>query len=305
MSSYYQRDIVIKSIFEKAKINKDIFFISADFGAPALDQFRDELPSQFIHSGISEQNTVDLAAGLALEGRTVFVYAMAPFVSLRCLEQHKCATGIMNLNVCTLVAGIGLGYADAGPTHYATEDLSCLHALIGSEVNTISDPSIAKLITDDITQNPRYSFVRMDRHPTPILDEHFSNINFKDGYRFDDPDSSICVISTGGIVNNVISAKKSVDKSFTICDIFRTKPLSKNLLMFLDNFDKILCVDEQSTGGLLHSILEGFNTYKITKHVVDLKLPELYIYDNGGRDFLLDKHNLSPAKIAGTINNLL
>ena len=28
---------------------------------------------------------------------------------------------MMDLNVCTIVAGIGLGYADAGPTHYLTE----------------------------------------------------------------------------------------------------------------------------------------------------------------------------------------
>ena len=30
----------------------------------------------------------------------------------------------MNLPINTIVAGIGLGYADAGPTHYATEDPS-------------------------------------------------------------------------------------------------------------------------------------------------------------------------------------
>ena len=36
MSDQYQRDVVIKSIFDRAKKNKDIFFISADFGAPAV-----------------------------------------------------------------------------------------------------------------------------------------------------------------------------------------------------------------------------------------------------------------------------
>ena len=28
----------------------------------------------------------------------------------------------MDLPINTIVAGVGLGYADAGPTHYATED---------------------------------------------------------------------------------------------------------------------------------------------------------------------------------------
>ena len=60
--------------------NKNIYFLSADFGAPALDRFRD-LKNQFIHCGISEQNMVNVAAGLALEGKKVFMYAMAPFVT--------------------------------------------------------------------------------------------------------------------------------------------------------------------------------------------------------------------------------
>ena len=60
---------------------------------------------------------IDLAVGLTLDGNTVFCYAMAPFVSLRCLEQHKCGASIMDLPIITIVAGVGIGYADAGPTH--------------------------------------------------------------------------------------------------------------------------------------------------------------------------------------------
>ena len=47
-------------IYLSAKKNKNIFFLSADFGAPALDRFRRDLKNQFIHCGISEQNMVFL-----------------------------------------------------------------------------------------------------------------------------------------------------------------------------------------------------------------------------------------------------
>ncbi|MDC6448467.1 transketolase C-terminal domain-containing protein [Alphaproteobacteria bacterium] len=305
MTSEYQRDVVIKTIYEHAKNNKDIYFLSADFGAPALDEFRDKLPNQFIHTGISEQNTIDLAAGLSLEGRIVFVYAMAPFITLRCLEQHKCATGMMNSKVCTLVAGIGLGYADAGPTHYATEDLSCLQALIKSEVITISDPNLAKEATKDIIQNPRYSFIRMDRHPTNDLSTFFNSYNYLDGFRFNGNDKKLCVISTGGIINNIINAQKILNANFTICDLFLNKPINKKFIDFINEYENILCVDEQSTGGLSHSILELLNENNIFKKLNIIKLPEKYIFENGGRDLLLDKYNLSPKKIASFIKNLL
>ena len=110
----FQRDEFIKVIHDGAKKNKKIFFLSADFGAPALDNFRHNLKEQFLHLGICEQNMIDFACGMALEGAKVYTYAMAPFLVLRCLEQHKTATCLMNANVCSIVTGIGLSYANSG-----------------------------------------------------------------------------------------------------------------------------------------------------------------------------------------------
>ena len=40
------RDAFINELFEQAKADKKIIFISADFGAAALDKFREELSNQ-------------------------------------------------------------------------------------------------------------------------------------------------------------------------------------------------------------------------------------------------------------------
>ena len=42
--SVFQRDAFIDEIFVAAKNDRDIVFVSADFGAPALDRFREQLP---------------------------------------------------------------------------------------------------------------------------------------------------------------------------------------------------------------------------------------------------------------------
>ena len=67
---------------------------------------------------------------------------MAPFISLRCAEQHKLAA-MMTLPIINIIAGVGLGYANAGPTHYATEDYGLAVNFIGSTVYTISDAPLA------------------------------------------------------------------------------------------------------------------------------------------------------------------
>ena len=123
-----QRDIFINEITKKMTKDKKIYFLSADFGAASLDILREKFPKNFIHCGISEQAMLDIASGLALEKNKVFVYAMAPFLSLRAIEQVKCGPGLIYLLLISV--GIGLGYADAGPTHYANEDFSCFRQLL-------------------------------------------------------------------------------------------------------------------------------------------------------------------------------
>ena len=101
-----QRDIFIEEITKNLIKDKSIFFLSADFGAAALDDLRKRFPENFLHCGISEQAMLDVAAGLALEGKKVFVYAMAPFLALRSIEQAKCGAGLMDLPICLLSVGV-------------------------------------------------------------------------------------------------------------------------------------------------------------------------------------------------------
>jgi transketolase len=129
-----QRDGFIEEIVNAIKRGEDIYFLSADFGAAALDELRRDYPQNFIHCGISEQNMIDVATGLALEGKKVFCYAMAPFISMRALEQIKCGPGIMDLPICLISVGVGIGYADSGPTHYVTEEFACLRSIIGAKI---------------------------------------------------------------------------------------------------------------------------------------------------------------------------
>ena len=145
-----QRDIFIKEITKSLEKDKNIFFLSADFGAAALDELREKYPKNFLHCGISEQAMIDVATGLALEGKKVFVYAMSPFLSLRSSEQTKCGPGLMNLPICLISVGVGLGYADSGPTHYSTEDFACFNAIIGTTVYTPSDNVLSSLYSFNI-----------------------------------------------------------------------------------------------------------------------------------------------------------
>ena len=204
-----QRDIFIKEITKFLEKDRNIYFLSADFGAAALDELREKFPENFLHCGISEQAMMDVATGLALEGKKVFVYAMAPFLSLRSIEQTKCGPGLMNLPICLISVGIGLGYADSGPTHYATEDFACFSSIIGTTIYTPSDNISTKLIANSILNKPQFSYVRLDRDSLPVIVPEINNTDLKKGFRiFGEVNAQKIVI---------ISHGKMFHKSLEIC----------------------------------------------------------------------------------------
>ena len=82
------RDTFIRTLTELADKNPNIEVVSGDLGFGVLKPFWESHPNQFVNAGIAEQNLTSVAAGMALEGKTVFTYSIGNFPTLRCLEQN-------------------------------------------------------------------------------------------------------------------------------------------------------------------------------------------------------------------------
>ena len=299
----FQRDIFIDKIYEMALKNKDMYFISADFGAPALDRFRNDLPEQFIHAGISEQNMIDVAAGLALSGKKVYVYAMGPFITLRCLEQLKCSLAQMNLPVTVISVGLGLGYADAGPTHYITEDLACLKSIVNFEVFTPSDLSTVMELAKLTIRKPALRVLRLDRNP--LKDLYGQRISVDTGFSELKKGDRIGILSCGYILQRVLKNWDEVTNGLDIglVDVFRNKPLNlEGLKPIFEKYENIITLEEQClSGGFGSSILEAISDLNMDNSVKRLGLEERYFFENGGREYLLDTFGLSNQQLKETI----
>ena len=292
----FQRDVFINEIIKKLEKDKNIFFLSADFGAPALDKLREKFPNNFLHCGISEQAMLDIASGLALEGNKVFVYAMAPFLSLRAIEQAKCGAGLMNLPISIISVGVGLGYADAGPTHYSTEDFACFRAIVGSSIYTPSDNVTTKLIANDMLDNPKFSYIRLDREPLPDISPAVSDNDFVKGFKIygKEDKNKIALISHGKMFHSCLELYNKEPEKFICVDIFRSKPFPNDLPKKVSICKGIVVVDEQSPSGNLSScIFEGFSSQNYFPKIISKSLPEKYVFENGGRNYLLKRFGLS------------
>lgn len=297
-----QRDGFIEEIKNAIKKGDNIYFLSADFGAAALDELREELPNNFIHCGISEQNMIDVAIGLALEGKKVFCYAMAPFISLRAVEQIK-QIGIMNLPICLISVGVGIGYADSGPTHYVTEEFACMRSIVGCNVYTASDTLTARNLALSLLANPKFSYVRLDRHALPDLSMDFTKDEFAQlGNTNSD---KIALVSHGKMTHECIKAFESNQGKYVVFDIIQSKPFPKAVVDELKKCKGAVVVDEQTPAGSLGAaVFEACSEENFWPKIVNVTLPEMYFFENGGREYLHRKHGLSFENIMAQSNRI-
>ncbi len=107
------------------------FFLTGDLGFMALEPLREALGPRFINAGVSEQNMVSVAAGMARAGGQSWVYSIAPFCYARPFEQIRNDICMNPLPVRLVGNGGGYAYGSMGATHHALEDYGVLLTLPG------------------------------------------------------------------------------------------------------------------------------------------------------------------------------
>ena len=126
------RKILSKEMVVLGK-DKNNVFLTGDLGFMSLEKVQKSFGQRFINCGVSEQNMIGVAAGLARNNLNVFAYSIAPFIYARPFEQIRNDIVLSDLPVCLIGNGGGYAYGYQGPTHHAIEDCAAMNAL-GVEV---------------------------------------------------------------------------------------------------------------------------------------------------------------------------
>lgn len=306
-----QRDVFIQALYEKALLDKNIILISADMGAPSLDQWKFNLTEQFIASGIAEQNTINVAAGLAKQGKKVFVYMMASWFS-RCIEQVRYSCAMANNPITILGNGIALGYAPSGPAHEPNEDIALSRALLNIEVHSPSNEHSALNLVDLCLTDPKLRYVRLERNFAKQA-QNFSygkNEFIKTLFNFEiESDKKLCILSSGYMLGRALDVADKLEKTYNISviDISRIKPLENEFLLnSLNKTSHIVTLEEQSlSGGFGSAICEFICDNGLDSKILRLGLPDHYIFENGTRDYLLNTNGLSVENITNLVTEFV
>ena len=291
-----------------AKKNKKLIILSADLGrSSGLARFKIEFPNQYISIGISEQNLVGVASGLADEGYKVFVTSFAPFLSMRASEQIRMNLGYMKHNVNLVALGSGLSMGFLGNSHFGLEDIAIMRTIPNLNITCPADCSELGKVLNDYAFNDRGpSYIRLTGVPGSV---NVYEKNYK--YRFGknitlSKGSDVLILSHGSILGQIklsLNILKKSKISAELVNIVSLKPIDESIIKLLTKYKKIITFEEHtSVGGLGSIIAEKILKYKINSQLYSFSLPDKF-GPTAKYDHLLKYHGLDASGITKKIIN--
>jgi len=301
------RYAVIEEIYKQALNNKNIFFITGDLGHAYENEFKKNIPNQYMNIGIAEQNMIGVASGLALSGMKVFVYSIVPFAIMRCFEQIRVDVCSQDLDVTIIGTGAGLVYGQYGNTHCSIEDVALTRVLPNMKVISPSNPYEASELTKQVLNLKGPFYLRLGRGKEPMPDKKYK-VSFNKACVIK-PGSDISLLTYGAILPEVIKTSRLLEDrgvSVEVINMHTIKPFDeKAILSRLKKRKAIFSIEEHSViGGLGDAIASIIAERKTDIIFKKFGINDVYLKEIGDQDYLRQRHNLSAAKISKEILKL-
>lgn len=304
------RSAFINRITSEVSNNNDIFIISGDAGLGVFDDFKNNMPDNFINLGIAEQNATGFAAGMAIAGFKVYVYNIIPFLLYRPYEQVRNDICYQNLPVTLVGIGSGVTYAPQGMTHYSIEDIAIARTLPNLTVISPSDPIEAELAAEYSLTSKNPVYVRLAKRGEPNI--HIDkNINITEPILIKDGED-VCIIFHGTIGTEVMDARKELLKdgiNVKVISIPMLNPINNDALIKIigNSIKHIVSIEEHyKVGGLGSILLEIFASNKINDYeLTTLGITHRFIHEVKDQNGMRKLFGLSKNSIVTVVRNIL
>ena len=303
------RDSFVRSVLELAKNDRNVELVTGDLGFGVLRPFWEAVPDQFLDVGIAEQNMTAMAAGMALEGKTVFTYSIGNFPTLRCLEQIRNDCAYHGANVNIVCVGGGFVYGSLGMSHHATEDLSTMRSLPDVAVFAPADKVEAAAVAKAVAAYPGTCYIRLGRGGEKVIREDIGEfvvgkaIPVCEGTR-------VAIFSTGDIAGEVMKAKTILESQGitpTIYTFPTVKPMDADTVRACAESHELIvtCEEHNIVGGFGSAVAEVLAEVSNAARLVRVGIDDTYCAIVGDQNHLRDHYGLTGEQIAERIEKEL
>lgn len=299
------RDAFFEVLYERALTDRNLVLLVADQGALTFEKFKQHIPKQFMNLGISEQNVIGVAAGLALKGKRVVAHAIIPFITLRCFEQIRVDLCCPNLPVTLVGVGAGYAYSTEGPTHHAVTDIAAMRSLPNMQVWNPSDHEMIASLVPAWCAGPGPKYVRLDKGAFPAIYESDQH-DFSEGVSAFRTGSDLTIVATGVMVHQALTLAHELERHAIhagVVDLYRIKPVNEQrLLELLRNAERIVTLEENSLiGGIGSLVAELLADHGWLRPLKRLALSDRFRFELGSRERLQALDQLDLESLVATL----
>lgn len=297
-----------ETIAELARTDPRIVVLDGDTGSSTrTDIFENEHPERFFQMGITEQNMLGMAAGMATLGLIPIVSTFSCFIVSRAHDAIRVLIAQPRLNVKMMGGYAGLLAGMTGKTHLMFDDISIMRAMANMTVVAPADEIETRQALAAIIEYPGPVYVRLTRPNSPIL--------FDDSYRFEvgravtvREGTDVTVFGTGPQTSRAYEAAEMLAEegiSVHLVHLPTIKPLDIEAVVAAARKTGRVVTTEEHTivgglGGVVAETLGEHEPLPMRRHGLQDVFGE-----SGPNDALLEKYGISPSKIADAIREFL
>jgi transketolase len=304
------RKTCLDMVYELARKDPRIFFIGSDLGVGTLKQFKAEMPGRFLMEGVSEANVVGMAAGLALEGKIVYVNTIATFLTRRCFDQVVLDLCLHNANVRLIANGGGVVYAPLGPTHEAIEDIAIFRALPRMTILAPADAEEMRRLMPATVDHQGPIYIRLGKGGDPVVTN--DRVPFRIGKAYPMKEGSdALIVSTGVMLKAALDAAGSLEAAgikAAVLHVPTVKPFDQDTFLELARRVPVIVSVEEHTviGGLGGAVAEiiAEADFKSPKRFRRIGIPDVFPDQYGSQASLLKRYDITAEKIVSVIRQL-
>ncbi len=288
------------ALLELGKTDERVVVLTADLAeSTRVHLFRDAHPERFIEAGVSEQNMVGMAAGLALSGKIPFASSYAVFVPGRAWDQLRVSVCYTNANVKIAGAHAGLSVGPDGATHQALEDLAMTRVLPNLTVIVPCDYHETKKATLAMAAAEGPMYIRFSREKTALITSE--QTPFQIGtHTVLRPGKDVTLVACGPLVYEALAAARSLEKQGISAEVINASTLKpfdeKTLLKSLKKTGCAVTIEEHQVHGGLFGTVAEITGLLLPAPLEPIAMPDCF-GESGEPKQLLEKYGLTAEQI--------
>ena len=278
--------------------------MTGDLGYMVMEAYKERFADRFFNVGISEQNMIGVATGMADAGLIPYAYSIATFASLRPFEFIRNGPVHHRLPVRVVGMGAGFEYGHDGPTHHALEDICALRSLPGLTIVVPADSAQAATAIRDTAFLPApiyYSLGKDDRLSVDGLNGRFElgrAQTIREG-------GDLAILSIGSVTVEAVAAaqelaRDGIEATVSVISNYHPDPV-EDVARILGKVSYAITVEAQSISGGLGA----FAASVIASHGLNCRLSALGVRTSpdgtsGVQQERWIRHGIDRASIAQT-----